>query len=162
MWGLYLKDHWSKHARVKGKGAKAISWVLPVENHQTWQKHLQLSLWQASLVTQMVKNSPAVRETWIWCLGWEDPMEEDIATHSSILAWRIPMERRAWWATVHRVTKSQMWLTKHSTIQAWASQTLPLYRQINWDPDNKGMDPNTHWIIAVGSRSEPLDSMSSC
>ena len=40
-------------------------------------------------------------------LGWEDPLEEDIATHSSILAWRIPMEREAWQATVHRVTKSR-------------------------------------------------------
>ena len=40
-------------------------------------------------------------------LGGEDPLEEDMATHSSILAWRIPMDRGAWWATVHRFTKSQ-------------------------------------------------------
>ena len=39
-------------------------------------------------------------------LGWEDPLEEGLATHSSILAWRIPMNRGAWWATVYRVTKS--------------------------------------------------------
>ena len=39
-------------------------------------------------------------------LGWEDPLEEDRATHSSILDWRIPMGRGAWWATVHAVTKS--------------------------------------------------------
>ena len=39
-------------------------------------------------------------------LGWEDPQEEDMTTHSSILVWRIPMDRGAWWATVHRVTKS--------------------------------------------------------
>ena len=37
-------------------------------------------------------------------LGWEDPLEEEMATHSSILAWRIPMDRRAWWATVHSIT----------------------------------------------------------
>ena len=40
-------------------------------------------------------------------LGWEDPLEEGVATHSSSLAWRIPMDRGAWRATVHRVTKSQ-------------------------------------------------------
>jgi len=61
----------------------------------------------ASLVAQMVKNSPAVRETWVQSLGWEDPLEEDMATHSSILAWRIPVDRGAWWATVHGVAKSQ-------------------------------------------------------
>ena len=38
-------------------------------------------------------------------LGWEDPLEEDMATHSSILAWRIPMERGTWWAPVHGVAK---------------------------------------------------------
>ena len=41
-------------------------------------------------VAQMVKNLPAMQETWIWSLGWEDPLEKGMATHSSILAWRIP------------------------------------------------------------------------
>ena len=44
----------------------------------------------ASLVTQTVKNPPAMQETWGRSLGWEDPLEKGIATHSSILAWRIP------------------------------------------------------------------------
>ena len=44
----------------------------------------------ASLVAQMVKNPPAMLETWVPSLGWEDPLEEDMATHSSILARRIP------------------------------------------------------------------------
>ena len=61
----------------------------------------------ASLVTQTVKNPPAMRETWLRSLGWEDPLEEGMATHSSILAWRVPMNREAWWAIVHRVAKSQ-------------------------------------------------------
>ena len=43
----------------------------------------------ASLVAQLVKNLPAMRETWVRSLGWEDPLEEGKATHSSILAWRI-------------------------------------------------------------------------
>ena len=55
----------------------------------------------------MVKNLPAMQETWVRSMGWEDSLEEGMATHSSILAWRIPMDRGAWWATVYRVSKSQ-------------------------------------------------------
>ena len=44
----------------------------------------------ASLVAQLVKNPPAMQETWVRSLGWEDPLEKGKATHSSILAWRIP------------------------------------------------------------------------
>ena len=58
-----------------------------------------------------VKNPPAVLETWVWSLGWEDPLEEGTATHSSIRAWSIPMERGAWWATVHGAAKSRTWLS---------------------------------------------------
>ena len=47
----------------------------------------------ASLVAQMVKNPPAMQETWVQPLGWEDPLEEGMATHSRILAWRIHMDR---------------------------------------------------------------------
>ena len=44
----------------------------------------------ASLVAQMVKNLPALQKTWLWSLGREDSLEEEMATHSSVLAWRIP------------------------------------------------------------------------
>ena len=60
----------------------------------------------ASLVDKMVKNLCAVWETWFQSPGWEDPLEESMATHSSILAWRIPMDRGAWRTMVHQVTKS--------------------------------------------------------
>ena len=56
----------------------------------------------------MVKNPPAVQETWVQSLGWEDLLEEGMAIHSSILAWRVPMERGAWQDTVHGVTESDM------------------------------------------------------
>ena len=46
-----------------------------------------------------------MQETWVQSLGWEDPLEEGMATHSSILAWRIPKDRGAWRATVHGVHK---------------------------------------------------------
>ena len=57
-------------------------------------------------MAQMVKNLPAMWETWVQSLGWEDPLEAGMATHSSILAWRIPMDREAWKATVHGVAKT--------------------------------------------------------
>jgi len=50
----------------------------------------------ASLMAQTVKNPPAMWETWVPSLGWEDPLEEGKATHPSILAWRIPKDRRPW------------------------------------------------------------------
>ena len=64
-----------------------------------------IPLW-ASLVAQKVKNLPAMGETWVRSLGWKDPLEEGMATRSSILAWRIPMDRGAWRATVHEVINS--------------------------------------------------------
>ena len=54
----------------------------------------------------MVKNLSVVWETWALFLGLEDPLEEGMATHSSILAWRIRMDRGAWKAAVHEVVKS--------------------------------------------------------
>ena len=54
----------------------------------------------------MVKNPLAMQETWVQSLGWEDPLKESMATHSSILAWRILMDRGAWQTTVQGVTKS--------------------------------------------------------
>ena len=62
---------------------------------------------RSSLVAQMVKNLPAMWEAWVRSLSWEDTLEEDVTTHSSILAWKIPKDRGAWWAVVHGVTKSQ-------------------------------------------------------
>ena len=52
-----------------------------------------------------------MRETWVESLGWEEPLEEGMATHSCILAWKIPMDRGAWQATVHAVAKNRTWLS---------------------------------------------------
>ena len=57
-------------------------------------------------MAQTVKNLRAKWETWVRSLGWEDPLEEGMATLSGILAWKIPMDRGAWWAIVHWVAKS--------------------------------------------------------
>ena len=61
-----------------------------------------------SLVAQMVKNLPAMGQTQVQSLGWEDPLEEGMATQSRILVWRIPMDRGAWWAAVHGVAELDM------------------------------------------------------
>ena len=59
----------------------------------------------AFLVAQMVKNLPAMWETWARSLSWEDSLEEGMATHSNILAWRIPWTEEPGGVTVHGVTK---------------------------------------------------------
>ena len=86
----------------------------------------------ASLVAQLVKNLPGMRETWVRSLGWEETLEKRIATHSSILAWRIP------WA-IHGVAKSWTRLTftsllhsnplgwhPRATAQLFTKHTFPL------------------------------------
>ena len=62
-------------------------WCTPIFENHCFKYYL--------LVAQMVKNLPAVWETWVRFLGWEGPLEEGMATHSSILVWRIPMDRGA-------------------------------------------------------------------
>ena len=74
-------------------------------SHDEQDFTVKFSLNRASLVAQLVKNPPAVQETWVASLGWEDLLEEGMATHSSILAWRIPMDKGAWQATIHGVAR---------------------------------------------------------
>ena len=83
----------------------------------------QSVLW-ASLVAQTVQNPPEMWETWVRALGWEDPLEKGMATHSSVLSWRIPMDRGAWRAVGHGVAESDttQWL---STAQQSVLQNDP-------------------------------------
>ena len=60
---------------------------------------------RAFLVAQRVKNLPAMWQTWVQPLGWEDPLEKSMATHSSILSWTTPMDSGAWQATIHGVAR---------------------------------------------------------
>ena len=74
-----------------------------VTHKNCWRKSLigiKVQGW-ASQVARMVKKLPAMQETVVRSLGWEDSLEQGIATHSSILAWKIPWTRGAWWARVH-------------------------------------------------------------
>ena len=79
----------------------------------------------ASVVAQLVKNPPAMWETWVWSLGWEGPLEKGKATHSSILAWRIP------WSVVHGIKNSWTQLSdfhfhmpESSSVHWWGFQTV--------------------------------------
>ena len=80
------------------------------ESHKVYRSDLSkvypLYYVGAALVAQLVKNLCAMQETWVQFLGWEGPLEKGMATHSSILAWRIPMDRGAWMGPVHGTVKS--------------------------------------------------------
>ena len=71
-------------------------------------------------MVQLVKNPPAIRETCVRSLNWEDPLEKGKATHSSILAWRIP------WTAVHGVAKSQAQLSNFH--YHWLSRILDYFQ----------------------------------
>ena len=84
--------------------------------HKKWsvgkcklKSELETNAW-AFLVAQTVKNLPAMQEIWVWSLGWEDPLEKGMTTHSIILAWNS-MDKGAWKATVRGAAKSQAWLS---------------------------------------------------
>ena len=80
------------------------------------------------------KNLPEMQETWVKFLDGEDSLEKGMATHSNILAWRIPWVRGAWWATVQEVVKSRTWLSDWTTTEARPEQRS-----------------NTMWLILEGS-----------
>ena len=110
-WGWqknHLRNTWKTRRVGQQITTKGETWQL--SSNSWWSIHRRGD----SLVAQTVKNLPAMRETWVQSLGWEDPLEEGMATHSSILAWRIPMNRGAWWATVYAVTKSRTWLSDYA------------------------------------------------
>ena len=73
------------------------------------QKTLQNKMKQRApcLVVQTIKNLLAMQETHVQFLSWKDPWEKGMATLSIVLAWRIPMDRVAWWATVHGVKRNR-------------------------------------------------------
>ena len=74
------------HASVSRARRSLVSCFTPQSTSFAWL----LECRRASPVAQMVKNLPAIQETWVRSLGWEDPLEKGTTTHSSILAWRIP------------------------------------------------------------------------
>ena len=91
-WHHWLNGHEFEQVPGVGDGQGSLVCCSPwgrKESDMTEQLNWTNEAEQASLVTQSVKNLPAIRETGVWSLGWEDSLEEGMATHSSILAWRI-------------------------------------------------------------------------
>ena len=96
----------------------------------------------------------------VWSLGWEDPLEEEMATHSSTLAWKNPMDRGAWWAIVHRVAKSRTWLDTDQlvlTVVKWVELLSWNFQLLKWaslptaessllSPTPEHLSPN-YWLI---------------
>ena len=104
----------------------------------------------ASLVAQTVKNLPAMWETWVWCLGWEDALEEGMATHSSILAWRILHGQRS-------TGDSSPWGCKESDTTEWlsiAQQTPDSHRHLCFWPMPCGM-----WELSSLTRIESVPAV---
>ena len=101
-----FKVEFGSHGDWRGTGI----WEEPTSEAQVHRLLPKTETW-ASLVAQMVKNPPAVQETWVLSLGYEDPLEKGMATHSSILALKILRDRGAWQVAVHGVTESQTWLS---------------------------------------------------
>ena len=80
-WGRSMKKEMATHSSI-------LAWEIP------WKE--EPGRWQSMESYDLATNPSLMRETWVWSLAWEDPLEEGIATHSSILAWRIPMVREAY------------------------------------------------------------------
>ena len=98
-WWLALRRH----------SAKVSSLLLAMAQSSLEETAFLISsvMLRASLIAQSVKNLPAMQETWVQSLNQEDPLEKEMATHSSIPCLENPMDREAWWATVHRVAKGR-------------------------------------------------------
>ena len=104
--------------------------------------HSNQSRKRNTLVVQMVRNLPAMRETWVWPLDWEDHLEEGMATHFSTLAWRIPWtEEPGGLQSTGSQRVRHDWLTKHSM-----ATTKPAHDVISWT----GPLPIIYWETAKG------------
>ena len=79
-----------------------------------------------SLIAQLVKNQPAVQETWVRSLGWEDPLEKGKATHSSILAWRIPWTASLWGRKGSDTTERLSLVQNETHISQSGSALIPI------------------------------------
>ena len=91
----------------------------------------------ASQMAQSVKNLPAVQETWVQSLGWEDPLEEGTATHFSILAWRIPWTQEPnGWQFIGSQRIGQNWACTHALRVGCAHKSISfLGNQFSWRND---------------------------
>ena len=110
---LFGKKNWTIHL---GLSSFHFPWEInhPIPCFSNSESVSQSFAFETPIV-QIIKNLPAIQEIWVWSPGQEDSLEKGMATHSSTLAWRIPMDREAWRDTVNGVTKS--WSFSNSDSQ---------------------------------------------
>ena len=153
-----LKQEWrSKGSCYKGQHTEKAMFII------AQLSPCQLSFWyKSSPEFQMVKNLPAMQETQVWCLGQEDPLEEGMATHSSILAWRIP------WAEepgglqsmeLQRVGHDWATSTLNPFISAWLHAALTNCTHPRKQPASRqGPSPGPSWSPPSLQGRPPADS----
>ena len=89
-----------------------------------WENKFE-KFWNLTGTSHVIKNPSPMQVTMVQCLGWEEPLEKGMVTQCSIFAWRIPMDRWAWWTTVHEVTNSRTQLsTQHNTFMCMVYTTI--------------------------------------
>ena len=109
---------------------------------------------RASLVAQTVKNLSAMQETQVWSLGWEDPLQTGIATHSSILAWRIPWTEEPGWPQCmgsQRVRHNWVTISLSLSHTHTHTHTMSEGQQVIWADSLSGHTPTEQWDEAVTS-----------
>ena len=111
--GFSRQEYWSGlPRRPPGEFSNpGIEPMCPVSAALVGEFFTTSTTFRTSLVAQTVKNLPAMQDTQVQSLGWEDTLEKGMASHSSIVSWRIQMDKGAWWATVPALTKSQTQLS---------------------------------------------------
>ena len=130
----HINTHTPTHTHI-------VSQEIYLSNNTNFFKNIILSFFccvynfglnLVSLV-QNIKNLPAMWDTWVWSLSQDDPLEEGMATHCRILAWKIPMDRGAWRATVYGVTKSRTGLSISKLMQMLEfSWVYAFWNQLYW------------------------------
>ena len=133
-------------------------------SYYLWNTHLLLlllyqvaSLW-ASFMAQLVKNLPAMWETWVPSLGWEDPLEKETATHSSILAWRIPWTVESMGS--QWVRHDWMTFTSLGAKQIWARHLLCYFLDV-WPPVSYSISLSQRMVIPLRGVQHPWSPLHS-
>ena len=128
--------------------------MIPLSLHNVFLRFIHVIVYiRASLVAQLIKNLPAVQETWVRSLGWEDPLEKEIANHFSTLAWRIP-----WTEEPGRLQSMRLQRVGHH----WATNTCTSF--FFMAESNSTVDSWTqkHVFVNPTSIAESKTTLSSC
>ena len=98
-----------------------VTCLCALSSHLIHSAHIfeQLFYARASLVAQLVKNLPEMEETWVWSMGSEDPLEKEMATHSSILVWRISWTSSGWLQSMALQRVRHDWASNSSGLPRW-------------------------------------------